>query len=92
MNEQDPQQEKKFLDEGVCKKCDKLGYACRTHTRFEISKRMFLSGLKEMIKNVKKAKCTFEMGGSVDYNNYGKVEVKVYKLDEETSPKRRKVK
>lgn len=77
--------EKMPFKKGVCKKCDKLGYACKTHTRFEISKRMFLEGLRDRIKEVKKAKCTFEMGGSNDYLGYGKVEVKVY--DEEDNTK-----
>lgn len=69
--------EKVPFKKGLCKRCDKLDYACKEHTRTEITRRCAIQGLKYCIRNIKKQKSWLSMDCFETHKNYVKVSVEV---------------
>ncbi len=71
------EKEKVPFKKGLCRRCDKLGYACEEHTRTEITRRCAIQGLKYCLKNIKKQKSFLSMDCSENHKKYVKVSVKI---------------
>lgn len=68
---------KKIFRLGVCKKCDKLGYLCKTHTKTEITRRCAIKGLEYCLKNIKTQKSWRSMECSETHKGIVKVSVEI---------------